>query len=430
MGLASGKRGLRAVAALLAVIGVGALAYGQTATTQPQLGGVKIDPEGMISTRTKDTTLATKRDGKKPGLAYVSLPGLMKQLQDDAAAGKKTGDDVRYMGGLTQIRYVLVYPEQKDIVIAGPAEALDTSNPHQAVGKSTGRPALRLDDLVTLLRATGGELHTRRTVGDRMIGCSIDVPEDAMEKSRAVMRDHAKASNGQLAEAMKKAIGPQTVRVFGVPTDTTVALSLVAADFTMKRMSLGLEPIPVAGVGSAVEPGKFAAARFWFEPSYEPLAVSEDGLTYEIKGARLQLKSGVQMFDTHGATDASKAFAAGFSKKFGDLAARVPEFADLQNVADLALLVQLLRGDGLTKKAGVDWSWLMAAKNYTPAAVPTPKFAETQVAVSSGAVAAGGVALQFQGVMASREQAKGAAEFRKRPEGSWLLVEAAEKKAP
>lgn len=428
MGIVIKRCGWRVIAAVVAVVGVSALAFGQT--TQPQLGGVKIDPEGMISARTKDATLASKRDGKKPGLAYVSLPGLMKKLQDDAAAGKKTADDVRYMGGLTQIRYVLVYPEQHDIVIAGPAEVLDTSNPHQAVGKSTGRPALRLDDLVTLLRASESNRGARKQNYGRVIGCSIDVPADAMEKSRAVLRDNPKATNAQLADAMRKAIGPQTVRLFGLPTDTTVALSLVAADFTMKRMSLGLEPIPVAGVSNAVEPGKFAASRFWFEPSYEPLAVSEDGLTYEIKGVRLQLKSGVQMFDTHGATDASKAFAAGFSKKFGDLAARVPEFADLQNVSDLTLVLQLLRDDGLTKKAGVDWSWVLDPDNYAVATVPTPKFAETQVAFSSGAVAAGGVSLQFHGVVASREVVKGAAEFRKRPEGSWLLVEAAEKKSP
>ena len=42
-------------------------------------------------------------------------------------------DSIRYLEGLTQVRYVFVYPEEKDLVIAGPAEEIDKGTPLRAV---------------------------------------------------------------------------------------------------------------------------------------------------------------------------------------------------------------------------------------------------------------------------------------------------------
>jgi len=54
---------------------------------------------------------------------------------------------VKYLHGLTQLRYVFVYPHEKDLVLGGPAEpwvAKETS----VTGKRSGRPMLQLDDFV------------------------------------------------------------------------------------------------------------------------------------------------------------------------------------------------------------------------------------------------------------------------------------------
>ena len=37
-------------------------------------------------------------------------------------ANKPIPDDLKYLGGLTQIRFVFAYPDQKDLIISGPAE--------------------------------------------------------------------------------------------------------------------------------------------------------------------------------------------------------------------------------------------------------------------------------------------------------------------
>ena len=60
------------------------------------------------------------------------------------------------LGGLQEIRYIFVYPEQKDIVLVGPAEGWKVDERGNIVGKTTGRPVMNLDDLVIALRAAAG----------------------------------------------------------------------------------------------------------------------------------------------------------------------------------------------------------------------------------------------------------------------------------
>ena len=59
---------------------------------------------------------------KNEKLAFISLPKLFEQVQSLRAAGKDIPEELRYLGGITQLRYVLVFPDEKDVVIAGPAE--------------------------------------------------------------------------------------------------------------------------------------------------------------------------------------------------------------------------------------------------------------------------------------------------------------------
>ena len=65
-----------------------------------------------------------------------------------------------------QIRYVLVYPESGDLVIAGPAADWKPNNEGRMVSAQSGRPVLHLDDLIVIWR------HLHRTAGNTF-GCSI-----------------------------------------------------------------------------------------------------------------------------------------------------------------------------------------------------------------------------------------------------------------
>ena len=109
-------------------------------------GGVAINPDGTVENRTVDPdkqlaemrrrladSSAAERQASRD-LKCISLPRLFAQAHELLAAGKPLPDDLKYLGGLTQIQYVFVYPEQKDIVIAGPAEAWVDGDSLQPLG--------------------------------------------------------------------------------------------------------------------------------------------------------------------------------------------------------------------------------------------------------------------------------------------------------
>jgi hypothetical protein len=209
--------------------------------------GVYIDADGTLHQRQTDTAndLAAQRlrakalnqPPKSQDLTYISLPRLFEAVQSLTEQKKDLPDNLRYLSGLTQIRYVFVYPEEHDLVIAGPSEAFDATIKTEPHGKVTGRPVLHLDDLVTALR------------NPRAFGCSLDPHPDSLNRSNAVMKELANAARGERMNALKEAMGAQQVRLFGVPADTRLAFVTIAADYKLKRLMLGLDPMPVPGVG-------------------------------------------------------------------------------------------------------------------------------------------------------------------------------------
>ena len=51
----------------------------------------------------------------------VSLPRLEKQIQLRLAVGKPPTEAMQVLAGLCRIRYVFIYPESGNLVLAGPA---------------------------------------------------------------------------------------------------------------------------------------------------------------------------------------------------------------------------------------------------------------------------------------------------------------------
>ncbi len=399
--------------------------------------GVKIDPNGTISARQTDNTseLAAQRlrakalnqPPKNQDLTYVSLPRLLAEVQSLTAANKELPDRVRFLSGLTQIRYVFVYPDEHDLVIAGPSEEFDaTNNKTEPTGKVTGRPVMHLDDLIVALRSGA---DARRGV----FGCSIDPTPDALDRCNAIMKDMAGATRAARMNAMKEVIGLQKVTMFGTPADSRMTYITVAADYKLKRMCLGLDPIPVPGVGSPVDNTKATGNRFWFEANYAPLLVSAHSDAYELRGPRLILKAGAFSFDEKGGTDTAKTFARNFTAKIPQLATVTPLYADLQNVADMSVVAALVRKDNLTREAGVDISWIMSDKNYQTARFPTAMTAETVVNYTNGSIVAGGVTLDPSKVVSSSNREEDQKETLKsakaRPAGdNWSKTQSADEK--
>jgi hypothetical protein len=382
--------------------------------------GVYIDADSTLHQRQTDgaNDLAVARLRAKSlqhppaaqDLTYASLPRVLAEVKKLAEEKKEIPPDLRYLSGLTQIRYVFVYPDDHDLIIAGPSEPYDATIPTEPYGKVTGRPVMHLDDLVTALR------------NPRAFGCSLDPHPDSLQRSNAVMKQLAKATRAERMNALKEAMGPQQVRFWGTQPDSRLAFVTIAADYKLKRLILGLDPMPVAGVGSPVDNSRAAANRFWFEVNYAPLLVSPTGDAYELRGPRLLIKPGTFSNDTRGATESSKAFAKHFTAKIEALSAVVPLFAELQNVADVSVLASVIRRDRLDEKAGIDLSWFMAEDGYKPKAVPSPRTAETLVNYTNGSLVAGGVTFDPSPVVERRERdSKGALKSAmSRPgEGKW-----------
>jgi hypothetical protein len=337
-----------------------------------------------IKSRAKSAAQAAK--GEK--LAFVSLPKLFVEARSALSAGKAIPDDLRFLGGMTQLRYVFVYPETQDLVIAGPAEPYTVAKGGLfAAGNLGRRPVMQLDDLVVALRIAYGSRGAP-------FGCRIDPDPRSVEISNDVMKRFAKKSRRERMDAMARELGPQKVSVFGTEADTRLAYVLVAADYKLKRFAMGLEPAAAApgiGIGHAVDNSRSAMNRFWFETRYEPLRVAPDGNAYEIRGLRVMVKAGGFVFDPRGATEKAMAFAKKFTDRMPALAVAEPLIAELQNVADLSLLASLIRHDRIDRKANLDTSWLLDESGFPVTRIPVAATADTLVAHTGGSIVAGGV---------------------------------------
>ena len=85
--------------------------------------GVYLDGDGTVRRRQVDVKdeLATMKArakaaaeaGKAERLCFVSLPRTFAQAQSLTEAGKPLTEELKYLGGLTQIRYVLSSPRKR-----------------------------------------------------------------------------------------------------------------------------------------------------------------------------------------------------------------------------------------------------------------------------------------------------------------------------
>lgn len=364
-------------------------------------GGIYVEADGAVKTREVDVSrrLAELRKSKaRPETAYVSLPRLF------AAGGE------RFLGGMTRVRYVFVFPEEGDLVLAGPAEEIDLEFPGRPVGKRTGRPALQVDDLVVALRTSGA------------FGVSIEFADGAQdrmaeeyEKHKAAIAKEADQRRGAY-DKIAEAAGPQKVEFFGIEPSTRFAWVCLEADVLLKRHSLGLDPTPVRAAPSVLDLIKKKGAltdRTWFELGHDPIGVSEDGNAFELRGPSLKV-----LDKTDGG---STSYAEKLTANLPKLAEAIPAWADLENLADLAVVAALIRADGLDRRAG--WDLDAALRDYKVPEVPVAKTVPTSInfktASSFLVVVKGGVLLEPEAA-ASRRETRDLSTRASRPAETWV----------
>lgn len=340
------------------------------------VGGISISADGIVGPASVDVRNLVlnelRREVKTPtgalgsatSLRMISLKALDAACQEAMKAG--TGsipDEVRFLAGIQRIQYVFVYPEDNDIVLAGPGEGWKVDEYANVVGVTTDLPVLRLEDLAVALRT----VDQSRELGG--ISCSIDPTEEGYRALRQVLNQQRKDRNVNppvLEQSIKRAFGPQHVTISGVPATTRFARILIAADYRLKRLAMNLDPSPVlpsyielikqAGSSSATSTNP----RWWLACNYEPLATSDDHLAWELRGPGVKAMTEDEVVNAKGqvrgtgrASGAAQKWANLVTEKYEEICKKDAVFGELRNLMDMCVIAALLEKEGLWDKAGL-----------------------------------------------------------------------------
>jgi hypothetical protein len=371
-------------------------------TVQQPVFGVAVDADGVLTAKTYTApggALRLKRlmaakaalpgDVAKPSkFRKVSLVRLAEAVRRQSDAGQPLDASMKQLAGLQRLRYVFLFPDRRDIVIAGPAEGWVNEVSGRVVGITTGAPTLRLEDLAVALRA-----YPPQGPAAASVGCSIDPTAQGMarlrEFQRTIPRRVSDRQRRQVAvrilRGTREALGMGTVRVFGIPPDTHAALVLLEADYRMKRIGIGLESTPVkmnTFIGSLKTARHSVFVRWWFTPRYDCLKVTEDALAMELVGQGVQLlgqqmvrgpNGGLKVAPGSKPGRASQLFTGDFTRKYPDIARRRPVFAELRNVIDLLVVAASLRRKNWYRRTGWDAKTFLDESVLPVRTWPTPR---------------------------------------------------------
>lgn len=380
---------------------------GGAGSVRPFNTGVYVDPNGRLRHLTREeqsgrlSVLAHRAraadlhdDMSRPSsLRLVSLKQLESAVAERLRNGQTVPETLQRLAGLTRVKYVFAIPEERDIVIGGPAEGWRYDDNGRPIGTRSAQPMMQLDDFVVLLRcfAPGG---------DSVFGCSINT-RDANLKAVKEFAESSQSAGplkpGQLGKWVKdlqQRLGLQDVVVHGVPADSRVAQVLVDADYRMKLIGVakldGGRNIPsyfdLLRTLGQTKGASLEALRWWLTMKYSAVVHSPDCRTFEFQGPSVEVLSENQFVNSQGkhiptgiAEPVNRAFAANFTKHYDDLARRDPVFADLRNIFDLALVAAVCRSQRLHERAGWELSTFAADGGYRIARYPVPQVVDSVV---------------------------------------------------
>ena len=374
-----------------------ALSGGDTFFGDDDVGGVLINAEGVLENTAPDVRNQLRSHREKllkqlPDAAREASPMRMvslRRLEEAIAAQLKNfqplTDEMKYLGGLQRVEYVFVVPEQKDIILAGPGEALRIDARGTVVGETSGLPVLQLDDLLVALRSA----DAARNGG---ISCSIDPTPEGLARYQRFMKTQTVITQ-QTVAGVEEALGAQMITVKGVPETSRFATVMVSADYRMKRIAMGLDPSPVKGLPNFLEmmpanSRKVEMPRWWMAPHYEPMLKDDEGLSWQIRGQGVMCMTEEEVLTASGekqktgrtGTPAHR-WAEMMTAKFSELAAKEPVFAELRNCIDLAIVGALIAQEDLTTRAGLPMKLLLDDGRLMIDSYNPPKQVSSQASV-------------------------------------------------
>ena len=363
-----------ALAAGVAALWLASLPQAHGQFVQQQVGGVSIDARGVVTNVRVDELNELKQvreqalkpvpgDLKRQALRKISLRQLEAAIDEHRKNGSPLADDMRYLAGMQRIQYIFVYPEQNDIVLAGPGEGWKLNPQGEMVGITTHRPVMLLDDLLVALRS----IDSAQQSG---ISCSIDPTADGLSRLQSLFKKiHSVDSDpSPLLPGIEQTLGPQTIRVTGVPDTSHFARVLVAADYRMKRLAMAFEEPPIAGLPNFLQmikasnkSAKTMLPRWWLAPDYDALLADAEGLAWELRAAGVKAMTEDEVINASGerqrtgqANPLAKKWADNMTAHYDELSTKDVIFGQLRNCMDLAVVAALISKENLSEKCG--WS--------------------------------------------------------------------------
>jgi Protein of unknown function (DUF1598) len=354
-------------------------------------GGVFVDPTGLLKKlppQTDRSLIAVRREAlaatysgdprRKSSLRKISLTRLEREVQLLHALGREPDETMRTLAGLMRIKYLLIYPETGDIVLAGPAGPCRRDAEGRVVDAEKGRPIVNLDDLVVTLRNAYSE--TGR------FGCSIVPRKDNLAAAQAVNDKWSRQAlrPGQRDKWLgefRDAVGRQDITVHGISPQTRAARVIVEADYRMKLVGLGLEEgtvgvqsyLDTIQLGPDGKPPPMSVLRWWFTLNYDALTATDGRDAFELRGPGVKVQSENEMVTaqgdrvhTGGSDEPTSRFAESFTKHFEALAAKYPVYADLRNIFDLSLVAAVIHSHDVPEQVGWHMTHFGPGGEYVP----------------------------------------------------------------
>ncbi len=368
------------------------------------VGGVSIDTSGVLRNASVDETkdfikvrsqmLERVNDdlNQASPMRKVSLRKLEALLADRQAKAQMPliTEDINFLAGLTRIQYVFVYPEERDIVLVGPAEPLKVNADGAVVGAESGKPILHIDHLLAALR-------TARSAAQNPITCSIDPDPKGIQALQSFLSS-APAMSSNTVSQVEQLMGPQRITITGVSPESYLARTMVAADYRMKRLGMGFDQAPkkiglpsylqMISAGSAGLHN--ATPRWWLAPNYDALVRDPSGLSWELRGPGVKcLTEDSYVAEANGVRQSGKSspvaqkWADMMTEKYEALSVEYPVFGELRNVMDLAVVGALIAKENLLQKAGLELPILLGTQKVIEVDhdLPVPKTVDTQASV-------------------------------------------------
>lgn len=333
------------------------------------VGGVSVNADGVLGQPVATATHELRQwyvKGQQPIPEDLQKNVEMRMISlraVDAALAKTEvknvedlPEEIRYLAGIQRAQFLFIYPETKDIVLAGPGEAWKVNETGNVIGATSGLPVLRVEDLMLALR-------TAENARQGGISVSIDPTEEGRRRLDGLLTGRLAFSQELLGE-IEQSLGPQKITLQGVPETSRFARTLVASDYKMKRIAMKLDASPVKGLVSYLEmlkhPPKNMIPRWWMACDYEPLAKSDDGLAWELRGKGVKVLTEDEIVNdgkvkgTGKTSGPAQKWADLMTAKYDQLMVNEPVFGDLRNLMDLCVFAAVIRKENLLAKANLE----------------------------------------------------------------------------